>query len=181
MLGYYIMRNLAIAFVALGLASCGVDEVDDGGDGSGSGSGSGSGPMQICQAEVNLTGTFTATATLDPTGGCQPTGTWTINTSVASMGNCATVPVKTQYIYNVTGDGRGTDVAYAGATTGEETVLAVSASGAGYCNGAFEHVFADSGNFVQLTLHPVLPIPTAGGTSLAITGKAEFLRWKTKP
>jgi len=68
----------------------------------------------------------------------------------------------------VSGDGRSTNVNYSGAVSGEDTVLAVSASGAGYCNGSFEHVFADSGNFVQLTLHPLLPIPTAGGTSLSL-------------
>ena len=151
--------------------------------GGGGGSGSGSDDQSIaCVADLAVTGTFTASATLDPLGGCQPQGTWVVTVAVASMGTCASVPLKSPYTYTLTGTGRDTHLMYTPAT-GEEFVGAVNASGSGGCEGSFEHILGDSGKFDQVTLKPLLPLPTTAtdGLTLAISGTGTFDLWTKHP
>jgi hypothetical protein len=173
-------------FGALGLAGCGVGGGGGGGSpadassGSGSGSGSGSAGAAItCTAQIALTGTFTAPAALDPTGGCQPDGTWMMTATVTDAGTCANVPLKASYSYTITGVGRATKVAY-GASGGEFQGV-VEATGDGICVGSFEHILTDGSNFDQLTLHPSVPKPDAAVTTLTVGGTGEFNLWNGHP
>jgi hypothetical protein len=147
--------------------------------GSGSGSGSEE-PKAACTAQLTLTGTFTAPAALDPLGGCQPQGTWVVTAAVADKGSCANVPLKASYNYTLTGVGRETQLSYT-TGTGEEFTGSVNASGSGGCEGSFEHITADTGKFDAVLLKPLLPVPTAGGTTLTIAGTGEFNLWDKHP
>jgi hypothetical protein len=178
-----------VVFGALGLTGCGVggggggqppvDSSTSSDSGTGTDSGS-TGASITCTAQVALTGTFTAPAALDPTGGCQPDGMWMMTATVTDAGTCANVPLKASYVYTVTGVGRNTKVAYANQTGEFQGV--VEASGDGVCVGSFEHILSDAANFDQLTLHPSVPKPTAAGvTTLAIGGTGEFNLWNGHP
>lgn len=135
----------------------------------------------LCTAQLTVTGTFTAAATLDPAGGCQPQGTWAVTATVSDMGTCANVPLKPDYSYTMTGTGRDAKIAYSKASN-EEFVGAVSASGSGGCAGSFDHVQPDSGSFDQVQLHGFLPkVPAADLTELPITGTGEFNLWTQHP
>jgi hypothetical protein len=171
------MARLLGVLIALGcgLAACGVG--DDGftpppGDGD---------EHITCTAELTMAGTFTAAATLDPTGGCQPAGTWNVTVTIASMGNCSAVPNKGTYVYQVVGVGHDQTITYQGASSGEDLQLQISASGAGECVGSFEHILANGSNFDQLQLHPRLPEPTAAVTELTVGGTGEYLLWDQHP
>jgi len=184
----HMLRKLTFALVLGLLGGCGVGGGDggqttpDAGGGSGSGSGPGSDdtPKADCSAELTVTGTFTAAAALDPLGGCQPAGTWELTAAVSSQGNCASVPVKVSYTYTLTGVGRDTQLTYS-TSSGEEFHGAVNATGSGGCQGSFEHITAETGKFGQLLLKPLLPAPTAGGTTLAITGVGHYDLWPMHP
>jgi hypothetical protein len=164
----------------LGLATfasgCGVG----GGDQQGTGPGSNTDPTPTCTAQLTLSGTFTAPAALDPAGGCQPAGMWVVMATVADKGMCANVPLKASYTYTLTGSGRTTQLMYS-TSAGEQFTGAVNASGSGGCEGAFDHIIADGSNFDELNLHPLLPNPTAGGTTLTITGTGTFDLWSHHP
>jgi hypothetical protein len=137
--------------------------------------------MSLCTAQLTVTGTFTAAATLDPLGGCQPQGTWVVTATVSDKGTCANVPLKTEYSYTMSCTGRDAKITYTKANN-EEFVGAVSASGSGGCEGSFEHVQPDSGNFDQVQLHGFLPkVPAADLTELPITGTGEFNLWMQHP
>lgn len=133
-----------------------------------------------CTAQLTLSGTFTASATLDPLGGCQPAGMWVVNATVADKGSCSDVPLKSSYDYTLTGIGRDTQLMYS-TGAGEEFTGTVEATGNGGCGGSFEHLVPDGGKFDQLLLKPQLPTPTAGGTTLAITGTGQFDLWTKHP
>jgi hypothetical protein len=177
-----------VVFGAFSLAGCGVG----GGGGptpvdasTGGGGGSDTGPAGAaitCTAQIALTGTFTAPAALDPTGGCQPNGMWMMTATVTDAGTCANVPLKGSYSYTVSGVGRKSTVAYAEATG--EFLGAITASGDGGCTGSFEHILPDTSNFDQLTLRPTLPKPDplqTGQVTLAIGGIGEFNLWNGHP
>ena len=137
--------------------------------------------MSLCTATLALTGTFTAAATLDPAGGCQPQGTWAVTATVSDQGTCSNVPLKTSYSYALSGTGRDTKITYTKAN-GEEFQGAVSASGSGGCEGSFEHVQPDGSNFDQLQLHPFLPkVPAPDLMELSITGSGSFDLWMQHP
>lgn len=182
-----MIRKLAsaVVFGALGLGGCGVGgggggqpPVDSNSTGSGSDSGS-TGASITCTAQVALTGTFTAPAALDPTGGCQPDGTWMMTATVSDPGTCANVPLKASYNYTVTGVGRNTKIAYSDGPG--EFLGAIEATGDAACVGSFEHILPDAGNFDQLTLHPSVPKPIAADTTLVIGGTGEFNLWNGHP
>jgi hypothetical protein len=170
-----MLRTLTFALVLATLASgCGV------GGGDQQGQGSNTDPTPKCTAQLTLSGTFTASATLDPTGGCQPDGMWVVTATVADKGMCANVPLKASYTYTLSGTGRTSQIAYSTAA-GEEFTGAVTSPGNGGCEGTFDHVVADGSNFDELNLHPLLPSPTAGGTTLTISGTGEFDLWSHHP
>ena len=179
-----MIRKLAsvVVFGALGFTGCGV-----GGGGGGQPPPVDSsitvdgkpGAAITCTAQVALTGTFTAPAALDPTGGCQPDGTWMMTATVTDPGTCANVPLKASYSYTVTGVGRNSKVAYSDG--GGEFLGAISASGDGVCTGSFEHIQPDGSNFDQLTLRPTVPKPDAAVTTLVIGGTGEFNLWDGHP
>jgi len=179
-----MIRKLAsvVVFGALAIAGCGVGGGDkvpvDSSTGGGSDTGS-SGASITCTAQIALTGTFTAPVALDPTGGCQPDGTWMMTATVTDAGTCANVPLKASYSYTVTGVGRNTKVAYA--DTGGEFQGVFEASGDGLCIGSLEHILADGSNFDQVTLHPSIPKPDAAVTTLTISGIGEFNLWNGHP
>lgn len=173
-----MLRTLNFTLVLATLASgCGVGGGDQQ---TPPGGGSNTDPTPKCTAQLTLSGTFTASATLDPAGGCQPDGMWVVMATVADKGMCASVPLKASYTYTLTGTGRTTKLMYS-TSAGEEFTGAVNASGSGGCEGAFDHVIADGSNFDELNLHPLLPTPTAGGTTLTITGTGEFNLWSQHP
>lgn len=170
--------------LALGLASCGVG---GGGDDSGGNGGSGGGsappdePKAACTAQLTVSGTFTASGALDPTAGCQPAGTWAVTVSVASMGDCTTVPVKTSYSYTVSGAGRDTQLMYTKAS-GEDFTGAVEATGTGTCEGSFDHVVTNGAKFDEINLHPSLAkVTDATQTTLTITGTGTYNLWNAHP
>jgi hypothetical protein len=137
--------------------------------------------MSLCTAQLTVTGTFTAAAILDPLGGCQPQGTWALTATVSDKGTCANVPLKAGYSYALSGSGRDTKITYTKAGN-EDFVGAVSASGSGGCEGSFDHVLPDSGNFDQLQLHAFVPkVPAADLMELPITGTGEFNLWMQHP
>ena len=133
-----------------------------------------------CTAELTMTGTFTAAATLDPTMGCQPSGTWNVTVTVSDMGECSSVPLKASYVYTVVGTGPNSTISYEG--TGDETLLQISAGGDGSCQGSFEHIFpASGGNFHQLEMGPTIPEPATATTTLTIGGTGTYNLWKERP
>jgi hypothetical protein len=134
----------------------------------------------LCAATVTLSGTFTASAPLDPLGGCQPQGTWAVSVTVANRGTCTTVPVKTSYSYTLSGTGRNTKITYAKASN-EEFQGNVSAGGSGQCSGFFEHILPSSDSFALIALRPVLPEPDQPVTTLAITGGGDVELWTRHP
>jgi hypothetical protein len=172
-----MLRTLTFTLVVLG-SGCGVGGGDQ--QGTPPPTGSNTDPTPTCTAHLTLTGTFTAPAALDPAGGCQPDGMWVVTATVADKGMCANVPLKASYTYTLTGTGRSTQLMYS-TSAGEEFTGAVNASGSGGCEGAFDHVMADGSNFDEVNLHPLLPTPTAGGTTLTITGTGEFNLWSHHP
>ena len=134
-----------------------------------------------CTAPLTMSGTFTPTGTLDPAGGCQPAGTWAVQVVASSMGNCTTVAVKPSYSYTVTKTATGQIdmITYNG--SGDETHLGISASGGGECEAGFEHVNGSGTAFNEIDLHPRIPEPTAGATTLTITGTGEYNQWDEHP
>src|ERR1051325_5599098 len=48
--------------------------------------------MSLCTAQLTLTGTFTAAATLDPAGGCQPQGTRAVTSTASYQGTWSNLP-----------------------------------------------------------------------------------------
>jgi hypothetical protein len=169
-----MVRQLTSLVLGLvGLAGCSVDGTEamappDTGDD----------PI-LCTATVTLTGTFTAPVALDPTGGCQPEGTWAVNVAVSDRGTCSTVSVKPSYNYTLSGVGHSTTVTYTG--SGGEFQGNVSATGDGACSGFFEHIQTDGTNFDHISLHPLVPKPTASVTQLTISGTGDFELWKRHP
>jgi hypothetical protein len=178
-----MLRTLNFTLVVATLASgCGVGGGDQQGmmpPGGGSGSNPPPDPVAKCTAQLTLSGTFTASATLDPAGGCQPDGMWVVMATVADKGTCANVPLKASYTYTLSGSGRTSVLMYTKAA-GEEFTGAVSATGTGGCEGSFDHVLPDGSNFDEINLHPELPIPTAG-TTLTISGTGEYDLWSQHP
>jgi hypothetical protein len=175
-----MLRKLTFAFALATLGSgCGVGGGDQGSP-PGGGSNPPPDPTAKCTAQLTLSGTFTASATLDPLGGCQPDGMWVVTATVADKGMCANVPVKASYTYTLSGTGRTTQLMYT-KSAGEEFTGAVNATGSGGCEGVFDHVIADGSNFDELNLHALLPTPTAGGTTLTISGTGEFDLWSQHP
>jgi hypothetical protein len=168
------------AVCSLGILGCGVGGGDDGGGTTKPPADAMPEELALCTAQVALTGTFTAPAALDPTGGCQPDGTWQITATLSDKGGCANVPLKSSYTYTLTGVGRDSKVTYS-AATGEEFQGSIEATGDGACSGSFEHIAADGGNFDQLTLRPLIPKPTTAVTTLTISGSGEFDLWKHHP
>jgi hypothetical protein len=168
------------AVCSLGILGCGVGGGDDGGGNKPPAADAMVDEVALCTAQITLTGTFTAAAALDPTGGCQPDGMWQITATLSDKGGCADVPLKSSYTYTVSGTGRDSKVAY-GAATGEEFLGSIEATGDGACSGSFEHISPDSSNFDQLTLRPLIPKPTTAVTTLVISGSAEFDLWKRHP
>jgi hypothetical protein len=136
----------------------------------------------VCTAQLTVTGTFTAASPpLDPAGGCQPQGQWTVTATVSDQGTCSNVPLKESYSYILTGAGRDTTIAYA-KDTSEEFQGAVAASGSGGCAGSFEHILPDGSNFGQVLLKPFLPkVPGPDLTELEITGQGTFDLWAQHP
>jgi hypothetical protein len=135
----------------------------------------------LCTAQLTVTGTFTAAATLDPLGGCQPQGTWAVTATVSDQGTCANVPLKPDYSYTMSGTGRDAKITYSKGSN-EEFVGAVSASGSGGCEGSFDHVQPDSGNFDRVQLHGFLPkVSGPDMMELPITGTGEFNLWMQHP
>jgi hypothetical protein len=86
----------------------------------------------LCYTDYNVTGTLTAPADVDPALGCQPDGTWLVNSfTVMSCGSdsdcqmapctngkcssCTSDPIASSYSITVTGDG-----AHGGSGSGED-------------------------------------------------------------
>jgi hypothetical protein len=167
--------GLAIA-LCTGLAACGV------GDDGGIPPGDDTNQNVLCTALLTVSGTFTAAATLDPLGGCQPAGTWSFTVSVMDQGTCSAVPAKSSYVYQVVGVGHDETITYQGASSGEDLQLQISDPGTGGCEGSFEHILANGAtNFDQFLLKPRTPKPTEAVTTLAISGDGEYDLWKQHP
>jgi hypothetical protein len=117
-----------------------------------------------CEADVTLSGTFQTSVSPPPvaTDGCVPDGTWTINTTVASMGTCATVDVRSQYVLTVVnsapmGERPIRTVTLQGAGASEEVTANIHAGGDGECLLSFESITPiGDGKFHVVLLHPVL-------------------------
>ena len=167
------MVRMSLVLGLAGLAGCSGD-VEGGGGPADSNE-----DAILCTATVTLTGTFTAPVALDPTGGCQPEGTWSVNVTVGDKGTCNTVTVKPSYSYTLSGVGHNTTVSYAGGSG--EFQGNVSATGDGACSGYFEHILADGTNFDHISLHPLVPKPTAAVTTLTISGTGDYELWKRHP
>ena len=134
----------------------------------------------LCTAELTLAGTFTTPVALDPTMGCQPSGTWNVTATVTTMGSCSAVPVKSSYVYNVAGMGHGSTISYMG--SGDETQLQISASGDGDCTAFFEHISpAGGGQFHHFEFHPILPEPTTATMTATLEGTATYNLWSEHP
>jgi hypothetical protein len=154
----------------------------------------------LCTAQLTVTGNLAAAATPDPTMGCQPGGTWTVDVTVSDMGNCATVPVQQSYTVDVSGSARQESITHDHGS-GEDDELEIDAAD-GRCDANFELVVADSGQFDQIVLQPSTPVfcpdesTTTDGsgneiitcgtgavttTSIALTGTGEYDLWAQHP
>jgi hypothetical protein len=102
-----------------------------------------------CAAKLSLTGNYERGNVEEPAdqqGGCYPFGTWTLNVQVMDKGACAEVPIKPQYVYQITADEEFSPVvSYTGESTGASD-LSVKQAG-GECQATFEH-FTDGGKGV---------------------------------
>ena len=153
---------------------------------SGDPPGGGSGPAPDsnttvgCEAQLAITGTLTASAATDPTGGCQPAGTWSVTVTVSDMGNCTAVPLKTPYTYTVTAPsgGPGTNITYGG---GGESTLNINGDD-GRCNGSFDHIVPNGSKFDEIHLKPrTPPFAQVTGTSIALTGTGDYMLLTAHP
>ena len=81
----------------------------------------------------------------------------------------------------MSGSGRETQLAYTKAS-GEDFNGAVEATGAGTCEGSFDHVLPDGAKFDEINLHPALAkVTTDGQTTLAISGTGTYNLWNAHP
>lgn len=148
--GFIVTSLLSLT---LALAGCGVGDTGGGGD---------IGDDQVglqCEAELTLSGTF-APKDNGPGGGidpldpdasweCDPVGTWTLNVTVSSQGDCAEVAVASQYVYNVVADeSEGWIAEFPADSTGELSVLKIQTEGP--CLGNFEHYSPDGKQLTRL-------------------------------
>ena len=141
----------------------------------------------LCEATLAMSGTFTASAALNPAGGCQPLGMWNVNVALADMGTCTgTIPFKPNYQYTVSRattdpndpDKTG-DITYNG--TGDETNLQISAGGGGQCDAKFIHLNPNGAMFNELALRPWTDEPLSGGMTLPIKGEGTYRLFKAHP
>lgn len=117
-----------------------------------------------CEAQVTLTGTFQTSLSPAPTAeeGCVPDGTWTINTTVSSMGTCAAVDVRSQYVLTVVntaaaGERPNRTVTLTGADPAADITANIHAGGDGECLLSFESITPTAdGKFHVVLLHPVV-------------------------
>ena len=118
-----------------------------------------------CSAELALPGTFSPEGALDPDTGCQPAGTWTIQTTVSDMGSCDTINVESEYVYTVTvdPDTNVQTIVYQGDSTNVDTKVTANGSA---CAGTFRHISADGKEL--LNIRPYFE------DSTVINGKAEY-------
>lgn len=128
---------VASAALLLGGAAC--TDLGTVGDGGGTGMGT---IGLTCEAELALTGTFEPVGTgLGEEGDCDPVGTWTVRTEVVDQGDCAEVPVATEYVYTVTKDEYGYLVTYSEDPESLYSFTKVTIEGP--CQGNFEHYSED--------------------------------------
>ncbi len=101
----------------------------------------------ICEAELSLTGSLAAAATPDD---CIPTGTWTVNVTVADDGGCEDIDIAGTYVYEVTGDQEvGYTYTFPNDPDNENILLKVSSVGAS-CQGDFKHYSDDAMTVIVL-------------------------------
>src|SRR5438874_3032024 len=106
----------------------------------------------LCTAQLAMSGSIAAPAAPDPTLGCQPAGTWTINVQVSDMGTCSAVNVPATVTISVTGDAHNETITHTPAT-GEDDSLQINGDNDA-CNGNFELVIPDGSQFDQIELQP---------------------------
>lgn len=98
-----------------------------------------------CMATLSVTGTLTPPGTPPgPDDGCVPLGTWTVDIQMVDPGDCAEVPLRPQYVYEVTGSiDDGWTYTYVGDPTAEHVYMKVTQGGPGDCEANFEHYTPD--------------------------------------
>lgn len=132
----------------------------------------------LCESTLTMSGTFTTSVSPPPTAeeGCVPQGTWTVQVTVADVGDCDAAPVASTYTYTVTGQGPEQRITYTG-TPGEELNSGIHAGGNGECEGTFEHIWAADGtDFHVAQLKPYFD----PGTS-TIQGQGTYQLWSSHP
>lgn len=138
-----LVKGLSTHLVACAALFVGGAGCTDLGTVDGDGGGTGMGTIGLtCEAELGLTGTFEPVGTgLSEDGDCDPVGTWTVRTEVVDQGDCAEVPVATEYVYTVTKDEYGYLVTYSEDPESLYSFTKVTIEGP--CQGNFEHYSED--------------------------------------
>jgi hypothetical protein len=132
----------------------------------------------LCEAQLTLTGTMTPPGT-PPTMdlGCVPQGTWTVEVTVASLGDCDAAPVPTEYTYSVEGTGHNETITLTNNTTQETQSLQINDPGDGTCMGSFTHIWpSDDGGYHYVTLRP-----DAQSWDGTISGTGTYQLWMDHP
>lgn len=130
----------------------------------------------MCEAQLTLTGTLTPPGE-PPTAdvGCVPEGTWTVQVTVANVGDCGEVPISSTYVYEVVGAGRDRTITYT-SPGGDDANVGIHAGGNGECEGSFEHIWAAEGGYAVMLLKPWFP---PGTTTIQGTGTYQI--WAERP
>jgi hypothetical protein len=140
----------------------------------------------LCTADLTTTGMLAASATPDPTMGCQPDGTWTFTAKVATCGsdgdcnnapcmnnmcsNCTNVPLASSYTMTVTGSGHNEDVTNPNAGSAEDDSLQISGDNDS-CNGSFDLIIPDNSQYDYVELNPTTGrFCPLGGSNAAACG-----------
>jgi len=171
------MRRISALVLILGvpaLVACNVGDVDTGPGGSDDPNIPDPSDTQYqvaCTAELNVTGSLIPSG-VTPGEDCLPDGTWTLQVTVADMGDCAEVPINAEYAYVVSRDESNNAVmAYMGTDGNDELDRYMPGSSGGTCRANIEHHSTDDLEIIYLQ-----PFED----DLIITGSGTYELWEIK-
>jgi len=162
---------LVTGLIALAAAACSPGSVaDDDGDLP---------AAALCNADLTMGGSFQTSVEPPPaaTDGCMPMGTWTVQPLVATMGDCAAVDVSSQYLVDVTGEGRDRTITLRDPPAGAEVTTNVHSGGNAECEMSLE-IISDAG---AGQYHVLLLRPYTDPAATPILGSGSYQLWSKHP
>lgn len=161
----------ASAIAAFAGGGCALDGVNPGpGNGDGGVDVNGEADL-VCSATLATSGSLTPPGTPPAAdAGCIPTGEWTVNVTVADMGDCTDVPINAAYHFTVTElpDEAGYDYTWDDDPANMNVDMKITQGGPGDCEANFA-MFSDDGT-QYILLKP-------NERDLVLDGQGEYELW----